>query len=200
MRGIRCRNTFYHPERMIFPPSPRRGAEEDDSDEDEDEDEEEEEEDGVDPSSGAGEPETTRAERRELKKKQAERANKSGPNDGDGDDPDDLIANPNHVTKKLNISDLSAPRELTRRERYVTSVLFILTIPPFLTFFFLRREQKEKKEAKERYWKVNALIRSLLVFFCLDLILILCVCLCTSDLLPHSPILLAACPGKDRRS
>ncbi len=32
-----------------------------------------------------------------------------------GDD-DDLIANPNHVTKKLNISDLSAPRELTRRE------------------------------------------------------------------------------------
>jgi len=45
-----------------------------------------------------------------------------------------LMANPNHITKKLNISDLSAPRELTRRER----------------------EQKEKKEAKERYWKLHA--------------------------------------------
>ena len=83
----------------------------------------------------AGEPELTRAERRELKKKQAERANKAG-EDGDGagvgNDADDLMVNPNHVTKKLNISDLSAPRELTRRERYVpvpvshTSVLFVL--------------------------------------------------------------------------
>lgn len=71
--------------------------------------------------------ELTRAERRELKKKQDERANKAGDakrgegakEDGvsDGDDGDDLTANPNHVTKKLNISDLSAPRELTRRER-----------------------------------------------------------------------------------
>jgi len=41
--------------------------------------------------------------------------------------------NPNRVTKKLNISDLSAPRELTRRER----------------------EQKEKQEAKDRYWKLH---------------------------------------------
>ena len=33
----------------------------------------------------------------------------------EGDDGD--LINPNHVTKKLNISDLSAPRELSRRER-----------------------------------------------------------------------------------
>ncbi|KAI0281963.1 casein kinase substrate phosphoprotein PP28-domain-containing protein [Russula aff. rugulosa BPL654] len=95
--------------------------------------EEEEEEKG--PLSVPGESEISRAERRELKKKQA--ASKPGANedgDGGGDDGDDLIANPNHLTKKLNISDLSAPRELTRRER----------------------EQKEKKEAKERYWKLHA--------------------------------------------
>ncbi|KAH9984714.1 casein kinase substrate phosphoprotein PP28-domain-containing protein [Russula vinacea] len=52
---------------------------------------------------------------------------------GEDEDEDELIANPNRVTKKLNISDLSAPRELTRRER----------------------EQKEKKEAKDRYWKLH---------------------------------------------
>jgi hypothetical protein len=87
----------------------------------------------------AGEQELTRAERRDLKKKQDERANKAGGanEDGEGDDGDDLIANPNHITKKLNISDLSAPRELTRRERYVpvpvshTAALFVLTTPPF---------------------------------------------------------------------
>jgi len=44
-----------------------------------------------------------------------------------------LNVNPNHLTKKLNISDLSAPRELTRRER----------------------EQKEKQEAKDRYWQLH---------------------------------------------
>ncbi|KAI9429019.1 casein kinase substrate phosphoprotein PP28-domain-containing protein, partial [Lactarius indigo] len=49
------------------------------------------------------------------------------------DEDDELIANPNRLTKKLNISDLSAPRELTRRER----------------------EQKEKQEAKDRYWKLH---------------------------------------------
>ena len=41
------------------------------------------------------------------------------------------------------------------------------------------REQKEKKEAKERYWKVNALVPSLVDFiFCLNLILTFRVCLC----------------------
>lgn len=113
---------------MIFSPSPRGDASDNDSDDDEEEEEEEEDEDedeeeGKDPSTV----ELTRAERRELKKKQGdERANKAGDGkgtndggDGDGNDGEDLISNPNHVTKKLNISDLSAPRELTRRERYV---------------------------------------------------------------------------------
>jgi hypothetical protein len=77
-----------------------------------------------------GESEIPRAERRELKKKQA--ASKPGANedgDGGGDDGDDLIANPNHLTKKLNISDLSAPRELTRRERYVPKPRVPYTCP-----------------------------------------------------------------------
>ncbi|KAI0298464.1 casein kinase substrate phosphoprotein PP28-domain-containing protein [Multifurca ochricompacta] len=60
------------------------------------------------------------------------KANKDGDEDGDVD-KDDLIANPNRITKKLNISDLSAPRELSRKER----------------------EQKEKQEAKDRYWKLH---------------------------------------------
>ena len=111
---------------MFFPPSTRRrNAQEDDEDDDDDEEEEEddddedEDEEGDDPPSVPGEPELTRAERRELKKKQAaEKDAKGATEDGDGDE-DDLIANPNRITKKLNISDLSAPREMTRRERYV---------------------------------------------------------------------------------
>jgi len=112
--------------------------ENEDSDEDEDEEEEEEEKGGE----ASGEPELSRAERRELKKKQAtERAGKAAKEekqnagaDDDGDeDEDELLVNPNHVTKKLNISDLSEPRQLTRRER----------------------EQKEKQDAKERYWKLH---------------------------------------------
>lgn len=138
--------------------------------------------------------ELTRAERRELKKKADEAKRGEGANkDDDGDGGDDLIANPNHITKKLNISDLSAPRELTRRERYVpgpvshTPALFVLTTPPF---FLVRREQKEKKEAKERYWKVNALVRSLVDFLSLDLILTFCVCLCprTSSITATRPL------------
>ena len=94
--------------------SPRRNTQNNDEDEDEDSDEEEE------PSSVPGQPELSRAERRELKKKQTEAANKADGEGADGDgNEDDLIANPNRITKKLNISDLSAPRELTRRERYV---------------------------------------------------------------------------------
>ena len=51
--------------------------------------------------------------------------------DDDSEDDSDLI-NPNHVKNKMNISDLGAPRELSRKER----------------------EAKEKKEAQEKYWKV----------------------------------------------
>jgi len=129
-----------------FSPSPGRGAQDDDSDddeeeeeEDEDEDEEDEEGDGDDPSSVAGGPELTRTERREIKKKQAAEKEKAG--EGGGGDEDDLTANPNHVTKKLNISDLSAPRELTRRERYVpvsrAPVPFLFFVRSHYTLFFI---------------------------------------------------------------
>ncbi|KAN0141816.1 Casein kinase substrate phosphoprotein PP28 domain containing protein [Lactarius tabidus] len=102
--------------------------EEEDEDSDDEEDEDEDEEGG--PSAVPGQPEISRAERRELKRKQAaEQAAKLA----EGGEDEDLLVNPNRVTKKLNISDLSAPRELTRRER----------------------EQKEKQEAKERYWKLH---------------------------------------------
>ncbi|KAH7882040.1 casein kinase substrate phosphoprotein PP28-domain-containing protein [Phlebopus sp. FC_14] len=125
---------------------PRRARKTDDGDDadaDSDEDEEEESEASSSdsppaPSSSVPQPELTRAERRELKKKQAAAkhahkptANSDGEEDGDGDDAD--LINPNHVEKKLNISDLGAPRELTRKER----------------------EAKEKQEAKDRYWKLH---------------------------------------------
>lgn len=67
-----------------------------------------------------------------MKKKQAaeKTKKKAGSDDEDDDDDDDLI-NPNHVKKKMNISELGT-RELSRRER----------------------EQKEKQDAKDKYWKV----------------------------------------------
>ena len=133
-----------------FPPS-RRDAEEDseededEEEEDEEEEDEEDEEEGKGPSEGS---ELTRAARRELKKKQA--AEKTGANeDGDGDDGD-LMVNPNHVAKKLNISDLSAPRELTRRERYVpvpvsyTPSPFVLTTPYILCAGSRRRRKRPR--------------------------------------------------------
>ncbi|KAH9018568.1 casein kinase substrate phosphoprotein PP28-domain-containing protein [Lactarius pseudohatsudake] len=110
---------------------------EEDDDDDDDEEEEDSEEESSDeedgdgePSSVPGGPELSRAERKELKKKQTEQA---AATIAEEDGEDDLTANPNRLTKKLNISDLSAPRELTRRER----------------------EQKEKQEAKDRYWKLH---------------------------------------------
>ena len=33
------------------------------------------------------------------------------------EDEDDFLVNPNHVVKKMTISDLNEPREPTRRER-----------------------------------------------------------------------------------
>lgn len=93
----------------------------------EDEDEDEEDEDGANGS--AAQPELSRAERKALKKKQADQKQLG---EGESDTDADLI-NPNHVEKKMNISDLGAPRELTRREK----------------------EAKEKQEAKDRYWKLH---------------------------------------------
>lgn len=100
------------------------GEDEDDEDDDaveegDEEDDEEDEEGGGEggPGPSTAEPELTRAERRELKKKQA--AQKQAANKGlDEDDEDADLINPNHVEKKLNISDLGS-RELTRKERYV---------------------------------------------------------------------------------
>ena len=63
------------------------------------------------------------------------------------DDETDLI-NPNHVSKKLTISDIGAPRELSRRERCVhTSHCHWSLLTP-------NSEEEEKREAKERYMKV----------------------------------------------
>ncbi|KIK38164.1 hypothetical protein CY34DRAFT_809651 [Suillus luteus UH-Slu-Lm8-n1] len=112
-----------------------RDQEGDDSDEEnkleeedeEDEGEDEEEDEGANGS--AAQPELSRAERKALKKKQADQKQ---PGEGESDTDADLI-NPNHVEKKMNISDLGAPRELTRREK----------------------EAKEKQEAKDRYWKLH---------------------------------------------
>ncbi|KAJ7456938.1 casein kinase substrate phosphoprotein PP28-domain-containing protein [Mycena latifolia] len=109
-------------------PRGKDDEDEDDSDEEEEEEEEESEEEEEEAAGGSGEPqpELSRAERKELKKKQAAAKAQVDPED------EDLI-NPNHVEKKMNISDLGAPRELSRRER----------------------EQKEKQDAKDRYWKLH---------------------------------------------
>ncbi|KAJ6554530.1 casein kinase substrate phosphoprotein PP28-domain-containing protein [Mycena capillaripes] len=111
-----------------------RGKDDEDGSDDEDEEEEEEEEEEEseeEPAAGGSaepQPELSRAERKELKKKQAAAKQKQ-----EGGDEDEDLINPNHVSKKMNISDLNAPRELSRRER----------------------EQKEKQDAKDRYWKLH---------------------------------------------
>ncbi|KAG8703355.1 hypothetical protein FRC08_002922 [Ceratobasidium sp. 394] len=113
--------------------------EEEDEDEDEEEEDDDEEEEEEAPSSSA-QPELSRAERKALKKKQGAKQKggaigtikEAGSGEESQDDSD--LVNPNHVAmKNLSISDISAPRELTRRER----------------------EAKEAKEAKERYWKLH---------------------------------------------
>lgn len=105
--------------------SRRKNAQQDEDDDDEDgeenveeeeegeeEEDEEEDEDVAGPSDSA-KPELTRAERRELKIKKKQAAQKQGI---DEDDEDADLINPNHIEKKLNISDLGS-RELTRKER-----------------------------------------------------------------------------------
>ncbi|KAI6003306.1 casein kinase substrate phosphoprotein PP28-domain-containing protein [Pisolithus orientalis] len=114
----------------------------DDSDEDADEDEDEEassEEDEEDEDGDGNEQggssiqqqELSREERRALKAQ--EKLKKQQKQDADEEEDPDLI-NPNHVQRKLNISDIGASQQLTRRER----------------------EVKEKQEAKDRYWKLHA--------------------------------------------
>ncbi|KAF5392128.1 hypothetical protein D9757_003197 [Collybiopsis confluens] len=111
---------------------------EDDSEEEESEEEEDEEDEGT---QQEAKPELSRTERKELKKKQTadklkqkqKQSGGGGGSDDDSDDDSDLI-NPNHVKRQMNISDLNAPRELSRKER----------------------EAKEKKEAQDKYWKLHA--------------------------------------------
>jgi hypothetical protein len=91
------------------------GITEDSGEEGEEEEEEEEEEE-------SSEEETTT-----TKKGGGQKAD-----DDESEEDDTDLINPNHVAKKLTISDIGAPREMSRRER----------------------EQKEKQEAKERYMKV----------------------------------------------
>ncbi|OCH90850.1 hypothetical protein OBBRIDRAFT_792858 [Obba rivulosa] len=115
----------------------RGNKDSEDSDESGSEVEESEEESEEEPAPGTSttqQPELTRTERRELKKKKAQAKQQADAPKDEDDADDDLLANPNiAVGKKMNIADLGAPRELTRRER----------------------EEKEKKEAKERYWKLH---------------------------------------------
>ena len=155
--GTKCPLFFFS-----FSHSPRRDAENDNSDEDE-EQEDNAQDDGEEEEDREG-PELTHAERRELKKKQASdkpALTNKAPDEQQGAEEDtaedDLLRNPNHITKKLNISDLSTPRELTRKERCerrncsltINLSAYNIIAPPFF------REQKEKKEAQGRYWKVS---------------------------------------------
>lgn len=132
----------------------KRRDEGDDDDEEEEEEEEEEseesEEESAPATSAAPQQELTRAERRQLKKQKGQAATQNGDED---EDEDPILANPNiTVGKRMNISDLNAPRELTRKERYVC----ILRLIAISHFQGSTREEKEKKEAKERYWKASS--------------------------------------------
>ena len=61
----------------------------------------------------------TRQERKELKKKQAaEKAKAKAIAEGD-EEEDDLLINPNRMAKKMDISSLNEPKQLSRRERYI---------------------------------------------------------------------------------
>ncbi|CAE6344612.1 unnamed protein product [Rhizoctonia solani] len=124
----------------------RRKKQEEEGDDDENEEEEEEEEEDEDEEEedddagpSESQPELSRAERKALKKQQGSKGKGKGIGtikEGSGEDSEDDsdLINPNHVQmKNLSISDVGAPRELSRRER----------------------EAKEKKEAEQRYWKLH---------------------------------------------
>jgi len=116
----------------------KSGSEEEDSEEsgsgEEEEDSEEsgsgsgsEEESSKEEAATSTQPELSRAERRDQKKKKQEKP-------AEGEDEDPYLINPNHV-QKMNISDLNTPREPSRRDI----------------------ERQEKKAATERYWKLHLL-------------------------------------------
>lgn len=96
--------------------------EEEESSEEESEEEEAEDEAATSSKAPAKQAELTRTERRQQKKqKGAAKQQKDGEDDDEDEDEDPVLANPNlNVGKKMTISDLSAPRQLSRRERYVS--------------------------------------------------------------------------------
>jgi len=111
------------------------------------EEEEEEEEAAPQPTASTSEPQDPLALRAAKKaQKQAAKAKAAGGKskapgigneEGDEEEEDDTedLINPNHATPKtFKAADLSAPKELNRRER----------------------EAKDKKEAQDRYWKLHA--------------------------------------------
>ncbi|KAJ3861569.1 casein kinase substrate phosphoprotein PP28-domain-containing protein [Lentinula novae-zelandiae] len=116
----------------------RKDADGSGSDEEEEEEESEEESEEEEEAEEADKSELSRAERKELKKKQAaekmkQKQKEAGGGGADDSEDDSDLINPNHVKSKMNISDLSAPRELSRKER----------------------EAKDKKEAQDKYWKLH---------------------------------------------
>jgi hypothetical protein len=117
---------------LLVKPREARGKkkDEDNSDEEEEEESEEEseEEESEEEEAGTGtgsapQPVLSRAERKQMKKDKKNQAQKDEEDEED-EDQDPLLANPNTaVGKKMNLSSLSAPRELSRRERFVQSLL-----------------------------------------------------------------------------
>jgi hypothetical protein len=138
----------------------RRNKDNDDDDDDDDDEEEEEEseeeesEEEPAPTASASAPkkaELTREERRAQKKQAKTKATGTIEEE---EDEDPLLANPNHSgMKMLKLSEVSAPRELSRRERYVS---FLCYLESHQTSELGYREEKEKKEAKERFHKLQA--------------------------------------------
>ncbi|KZT36231.1 hypothetical protein SISSUDRAFT_84715 [Sistotremastrum suecicum HHB10207 ss-3] len=129
-----------------------KANDDDDDDDDDEEEEEEEEEEESEEEEDTGGPSTaaaelSRAERKAAKKpKQGAQSDKTG--DGEKDEDEEELINPNHQpVKNKKVGDLGAPVQLSRRER----------------------EQKEKQEAKERYWKVFSFIIGRISFMRVDL-------------------------------
>lgn len=154
-----------------------RDREEDDDDDDDEEEEqeesEEEEESGDDAALKPVQAELSRAERKEMKKKKAQaaqakkQANSDGEDEEEEEDEDPVLVNPNHsVGKRMNLADLGAPRELSRKEKLVPHCNDLPLIHDHLCY---TREEKEKKEAKERYWKVQTSLVSPSIHFHISL-------------------------------
>ncbi|KAF9784805.1 casein kinase substrate phosphoprotein PP28-domain-containing protein [Thelephora terrestris] len=106
------------------------GDEDDENEEEDSEEEESDDEEGTPAAPALQQQELSRIERKALKKGKKKEAVEEVDED---EDEDPLLANPNRTIGRMKISDLSAPRELTRKER----------------------EANEKAEAKEKYMKLH---------------------------------------------